>query len=97
MIAPVVRPLESWARSSVNSDGNTSYTDVYYFLIFLGSLTFLHIISLKLDDSSIPPIIMKKDSDQSFDGCNELQTTDSTELSSQETCNGSSINKNMQL
>ena len=40
---------------------------------------------------------MKKDSDQSFDGCNELQTTDSTELSSQETCNGSSINKNMQL
>jgi len=45
-IAPIVRPLESWARSSIDESGITSYTTVYYFIICLGALTLLHIISI---------------------------------------------------
>ena len=55
MIAPLVRPLEQWAlRSSgtFKSDSgeiiDTSYTTVNYFMIGLGALTILHVISIAL-------------------------------------------------
>ena len=52
-IAPIVRPLESWARSSVEENGITSYTTVYYFIICLGAITLLHIISITRQRTSL--------------------------------------------
>ena len=63
LIAPIVRPLESWATSSVNENGITSYTTVFCFLIFLGAITFFHLIVLIKDRSTFHPIITTESSD----------------------------------
>ena len=53
VIAPIVRPLEAWARSNTDDNHTTSYTTVNYFLIGLGGCTFLHILSVMMDRSSL--------------------------------------------
>ena len=56
MIAPLVRPLEACARWNTDDNHTTSYTVRYtvnYFLICLGGCTFLHILSVMMDRSSL--------------------------------------------
>ena len=74
LIAPIVRPLESWARSSVNEKRTTSYTTVYYFLISLGAITFLHIIVIIRDRSTLHIINIAKETGDT----SKLKITDST-------------------
>ena len=84
LIAPIVRPLEAWATSSVNENGITSYTTVFCFLIFLGAITFFHLIVLIKDKSTFLPINITETSDISKPG------TDSTENSEDYKVNSSS-------
>ena len=77
LIAPLVRPLESWARLSIKENGSTSYTTVYYFLIFLSVFTFLHIISIIRDRSTLHIISIVKETGNT----SKQEMTDSSDSS----------------